>query len=737
MRAGCIAALGLLSLPGSAWAADHLVRDQAAYAAAVKKAAPGDRIILADGEWRDFQIVFTGNGRAGKPVTLTAQTPGRVILSGQSNLRIGGEHLVVSNLVFRDGYSPTREVVSLRRDSRTLARHARLTGIVIDNFTNPDRRAQDIWVAIYGEDNRVDHSWFAGKGNAGVTLAVIRPKGQGGENRHRIDHNYFGPRPPLGANGGETIRIGTSDESLGNSRTVVERNWFEKCDGEVEIVSVKSGGNIIRENMFVESQGALVLRHGNGNLVERNVFLGKGAPNTGGIRVINRDQIVRHNYLEGVTGTSFLSAIAVMNGVPDSSVNRYHQVANARIEQNSIIEAGRITFGAGADAERSAPPVDSRFDRNLIVNASGKGIVRVEGDASGIAMAGNVQTGPVADGLSGIVRQPVAVTRAANGLLYPTDPALAGVGAPRDLSPMARDAAGPSWYPKDKPDAATARTIEAPAAPGGLAKAVAAASAGDTVQIAAGTHRVTAPIPVAQQLTVSGPRTAVVEGATPTLFQLLPGGSLTIRGVTLSGAAAPKVPGNALVRAPLNVSTFNYRVVLEQVAVRDLTAPAFDVIATTPATFADAIAVRDSEFDGVSGAVVAAAAETDSKGLYSAERIELADNRFTRVATVADVTRLGTDESTFGPWFEMTGNNVAEGVPGRPAVRLSGVQHASIEQNRFDRAGGIEIAHSVGAPITRIAENRFAATPEPKISRLYPQGSPQIELTDNIVESRP
>lgn len=710
----------VLLAPAPVLAADHLVRDPAAYAAAVKKAAPGDRILLADGEWRDFQIVFTGQGTEAKPITLAAQTPGKVILSGQSNLRIGGAHLVVSGLVFRNGWSPTRELIAFRRDSKNVARNVRLTEIVVDHFTNPDRRAEDIWVAIYGADNRVDHSWFAGKGNAGVTLAVIRPKGQPQANRARIDHNYFGPRPPLGSNGGETIRIGTSDESLSESNSVIERNWFEKCDGEVEIVSIKSGANIIRGNMFVESQGAVVLRHGNGNLVERNVFMGGGKPSTGGIRVINRDQIVRDNYLEGVTGTSFLSAIAVMNGVPNSVINRYHQVANARIERNSIIEAARITFGAGADAERSAPPINSWFERNLIANADGKDIIRFEGAVTGMALAGNV-------------KQAVKLERATNGLLYSADPALAGAGAPRDLVVLKRSEAGPAWYPKDAPATATGREIAVPASEGALAKAVATSSTGDTVRVAAGTHRVAAPIPVAHSLTIAGPREAVIESAASTLFQLLPGGSIVLRGATLSGAASPTAAGNALVRAPQSVSTLNYSVTLDGVAVRDLAAPGYDVVAATPATFADKVEIRGSSFAKISGAVVAAAAETGSKGLYSAERVEIVDSSFADVATIADVARLGTDESTFGPRFILTGNSVSGGG----AVRLSGVQWIEIARNRFASAAGIEVANSVGAPVVRIADNRFAATPEPRVTNLYKQGKPDVMLTGNIAVARP
>ena len=75
---------------------------------------------------------------------------------------------------------------------------------------------------------------------------MIRPKGQPGANRARLDHNFFGPRPPLGSNGGETIRIGTSEESLSDSLTLVERNIFDRTNGEIEIISIKSGANVVR-----------------------------------------------------------------------------------------------------------------------------------------------------------------------------------------------------------------------------------------------------------------------------------------------------------------------------------------------------------------------------------------------------------------------------------------------------------------------------------------------------------
>src|SRR3546814_11710127 len=92
----------LVSTAHPALARDLLVADQAQYKTAVNKAQPGDTIILADGEWRDFQIVFTGTGTAAKPIALTAQTKGKVLITGQSNLRIGGKHLPIGRASCRE-----------------------------------------------------------------------------------------------------------------------------------------------------------------------------------------------------------------------------------------------------------------------------------------------------------------------------------------------------------------------------------------------------------------------------------------------------------------------------------------------------------------------------------------------------------------------------------------------------------------------------------------------------------
>ncbi|WP_368562932.1 polysaccharide lyase 6 family protein [Pseudoxanthomonas sp. UTMC 1351] len=695
----------------------HLVRNQQEYAGAVRALRPGDTLVLADGTWPDFQIVLTGKGAPGRPITLTAQTPGGVTLTGQSNLRMAGEHLVVSNLVFRNGWSPTGEVVSFRRSRTERANNSRVTGVVIDHFNLPDRSQSDHWVAMYGQGNRFDHNHVVGKTNAGATLVVVRDAEQGLDNRHRIDHNYFGPRPNLGSNGGETIRVGTSHESMSDSHTVVENNWFEGCNGEVEIVSNKSGGNIYRGNVFYRSRGALVLRHGDGNLVEDNVFLGGNEPHTGGIRVINRRQTVRNNYLEGLAGNGFASALTVMYGVPNSPANRYVQVDRAVIENNTFVNPRSIFLGAGMDQERSAAPINSRMSRNLIVNDDGHDPLRKLGDLTGIASVGNVQSPKKSIGFpDGVEARKVEMIRGDTGLLMPVG--VEGVGARRDLRPIARDEVGVAWYPKHKSVPAFDSGKSQVVSPGEdtLTSAFAAANAGDRLTLEAGDYLVNQVLLLDRLLTVEGPAKgdAVIMFSRSTLFDIAAGGSLKLSRLTLSGEAAPDEVGNAVIRARPGSGAANYLLILQDIRATNLNINrGFDVVSAGKGTLADLIALHRVTVEDVSGAVISAAAETDDRGTYNAELIEIEDSIFRGAAGPAvDLYRGGTDESTFGPKLRIAGSSFERvGRNSHASVRLRGVQRAELIGNRFIDSAGVRFTHSVGEPVLIAVRNQFTGTP--------------------------
>lgn len=706
-----------------------LVGTQEEYENAVDALEPGDTIVLANGEWRDFEILFTGKGEPDNPITLTAETKGEVVITGQSNLRMAGEYLVVSGLVFREGYTPTNTVISFRRTRGDLAYHSRVTETVIDRFNNPERQETDFWVMMYGKHNRFDHNHLVGKSNAGVTMAVRLDSEESQQNHHRIDHNYFGPRPVLGSNGGETLRIGTSQYSLTDSFTVVENNFFDRCDGELEIISIKSGRNTLRGNLFVESRGTLTFRHGNGNLVENNVFLGNGVDHTGGIRVINFDQVVRNNYLEGLTGHRFGGAFVVMNGVPDSPLNRYFQVDNAMIENNSIIDSDHIELAAGSDEERSATPVNSVFGSNLIHNEDGRNIITVHDDISGIDFRANalngVEDSPLSDGFD---NSGIELRRADNGLLYPVDDALADVGVSRDLQVLDRTSTGVSWYPKPGADNrfGAGETIGIDPGLDSLTDAAAGASAGDVIAMAPGEYLVTKTIVVDRPLTVQATEGAVtIEFERTALFELVDGGSLKLDGVTISGRAAPDVAGNSAIRTSRYSMLNNYMLVVENTTVEDLnTNHSFNFFTLAKHTFADRIEIAGSSFTDVTGHILEMNRETEDLGLYNGEYVSITGSSFRNIeGAIADIYRGGTDESTFGPHFELRSSSldsVGNGSRNKSeaSVRLHGVQDTDIVDNEFVGSQPVRVTHIVGEPVTVMSRNRFDGTPEPLLNEI-------------------
>lgn len=725
MRVQASGVLALLLMLGTAEASGEsaprprtlLVHDMVQYQRATAALQPGDTVTLADGTWRDARLVFKAKGRDGQPVRLTAQTPGKVILSGQSDLRLSGEYLEVSNLVFRDGWAPGGEAVSFRTSRSERANHSRVTGVVIDGYSKPDRNEADHWVALYGQDNRFDHNQLLGKTNRGTTLVVVRDDEQGLDNRHRIDHNWFGPRPNLGSNGGETIRVGTSHDSLSDSHTVVEDNWFEGCDGEVEIVSNKSGGNIYRGNVFFQSRGSMVLRHGSGNLVERNVFLGGGKAHTGGVRVINGHQTIRDNYFEGLDGENFAAALSVMYGAVDAPKNRYAQVEHALIERNTWIAPRQLLLGTGKDEERNAAPRDSRFANNLIVNGKADPLT-VQGDIGGIAFEGNVQSPAASTAFpSGVDAREIKLQRAATGLLVPSQP-LANTGAPLDLKPIARDAVGVGWYPKDAVRAALDSGATREVAPGEdtLTRAVKDATPGARLQLRSGRYTVNEVLSLSHPLTLQGPvsGTAQLQFSRPILFDLQPGAALRLSRLTIDGSQSPDEAGNAVVRIAPGSNTANYTVLIEDSQLLHLDGNrGFDVIAAGKGTMADLIALRRVQASDVSGHVLSAAAETDDAGTYNAERVEIIDSTFARIgAAVVDLYRGGTDESTFGPALEVRDSTFTQvGRSADASLRLRGVQHAQLSGNTFRDGAPVRFTHSVGTPSLVATRNRFDGTP--------------------------
>lgn len=713
-------AIGLIAISAISFtsnAAEFLVKTPQAFESTVSKLAPGDTIKLANGTWNDFEILFTGKGSKKQPITLTAETKGEVILSGLSNLRLAGEYLVVSGLVFKNGYTPSSEVIAFRQNKTEYAYHSRVTETVIEDYSNPDKQESDYWVGIYGQYNRFDNNYLAGKRNKGVTVAVRLNSENSQQNHHQIDHNYFGPRPIFGSNGGETLRIGTSHHSLTNSFTLVENNYFDQCNGEVEIISVKSGKNQIRNNVFFESRGTLTLRHGNGNLIENNVFFGNGVDHTGGIRVINKDQIIRNNYMEGLTGYRFGSGFTVMNGVPNSSINRYHQVENALIENNSMINVDHIQLAAGSDAERSAAPLNSKFQNNFVFNENTKQPFTLFDDISGIAFADNVSNSkPLNELKSGFKVQDIKLERAENGLLYPVGK---NIGVDKSITPIKKSQTGPAWYAKTAAETAFASGKEVTVKPQGdaLFNAVQAANNGDVIVLADGDFDERKVIVIDKTLTIKAKNSqkaelSVERGA---LFELVDGGSLTLDGLVISGKNSPDSSGNTLIRTKKWGMTANYRLVVQNSLIKDLDINhSFHFFVSGNGAFANDITLKNNTFSNITGDILRLDKELEDLGIYNAEYVTLADNTFSDVeGALVKLYRGGSDESTFGPHLNMSNNTVTNVGNGKrnkskSSLYLHGVQVSNVLDNTLAKSAPVVVEHTVGEPKTTIQNNKLS-----------------------------
>src|ERR1700704_5913363 len=79
-----------------------------------KEALAGDVIVLANKEWKDVIFILTCTGTENQPITVKAQTPGKVMITGHSQLKIGGNYIIVDGLYFTSGYAGDDAVIDFR-----------------------------------------------------------------------------------------------------------------------------------------------------------------------------------------------------------------------------------------------------------------------------------------------------------------------------------------------------------------------------------------------------------------------------------------------------------------------------------------------------------------------------------------------------------------------------------------------------------------------------------------------
>ena len=691
---------------------------------AIKNARAGDNIVLANGIWKDVQIKFIGEGTENNPITIKAETAGKVFIEGVSDLKFGGKYLVVDGLHFRNGHSPSDAVVEFRVDENTIGNHCTITNCAIKDFNKMHRDDTDLWVQFWGRHNTLSNSYIAGKTNRGPTIRVDLEGNESINNYHKIINNHFGPRPPKGGASGETIQIGNSFSSMSPSYTMVANNLFEECNGEVEIISSKTNFNEFRNNVFYKSEGSLVTRHGNYCTIDGNYFIGDGKnENIGGIRIINTGHWVTNNYFYNIKGKNFRSALAVMNGIPKSPQNRYNQVTDVVVAYNTYINCDSPwQFGVGQNLSqedvlpsseiRSARPIRTIIANNVIYNEKGDTSPILEHDkADGVTFKSNAINNQgvnfkAYDGLeavsfdvkviaenitipsSKITIEPykgfefekiskdlVGNSRAKNNCIG----AFASTNI-KDPQILDRSKYGPSWYSVEA-EAPEPKTLAVDNAEN-LQSKINEANNGDIVLLEAGNYEIQKSLIINKKLTIqSSDKSKVVlnysGGENSPLFELQPKGFLNLKNVTLKGNnshyAFASLKENmfthfGLTIADCDISDFNY------------------VLKVYKESFAEHISFENISISNCENGLELSE-ETNDLGDYNTEYLTINNCRFSNVkSSVIDYYRGGYDESTIGGNLLVTNSTFTNcGAQEKSGILINshGIVNVDISNNTF------------------------------------------------------
>ncbi len=374
-------------------------------AEAVNSSQNGGIFIVRNGTYNDFEASFEVVASENNRVIIKAETIGGVTLTGESHF------------VFKKSAFVTLEGFVINgQGEETLVKlegcnHIRISRNVFELKTTESIK----WVFVGGvwndntypfqypsHHNKIDHNVFQNKETTGHYITIDGSFDNTNSNEvyyqsqyDTINYNYFKNNGPRAVNEQESIRIGWSEMSLSSGYTTVAHNLFENCDGDPEIVSVKSCDNIIKHNTFVASYGTLSLRHGNRNRVEGNYFFGNEKPigtspagstlYTGGIRIYGTDHMIINNYMEGLNGTRWDAPITLTLGDAisgqSSSLSKHFRAERVTISYNTLVDNSHgIEIGYDNNNNYTKKLKDITVANNLITGSENSLVEIVDSD---------------------------------------------------------------------------------------------------------------------------------------------------------------------------------------------------------------------------------------------------------------------------------------------------------------------------------------------------------------------
>lgn len=210
-------------------------------------------------------------------------------LRGKSNLVInGGGNYTLSNISILDGdksYNVTNHIVDISAPNITFVNFSMISIKVANDDVDYFR------VRPSGKNFSLYNSIFDGKYNKGVFLRFDIP--YNAMIQSCVFRNF---EAGSFTNGGEMIRLSTSDYENTEANATINQCYFFNCNGDPETLSVKCSANTVKNCIFEKCSGRLVLRHAHKIKVENCLF------SECGMRVYGTDHVFTNIQLNDNAG---------------------------------------------------------------------------------------------------------------------------------------------------------------------------------------------------------------------------------------------------------------------------------------------------------------------------------------------------------------------------------------------------------------------------------------------------
>ncbi|KAK9761775.1 hypothetical protein K7432_013078 [Basidiobolus ranarum] len=318
------------------------------------KATPGSCFILNDGDYSAIGDIRNAKGTRDAPIVIRAKNIGKAVLTQIMSFR-DNAYVVLDGFTF-NGPSQRIEIVGCQS--------CRITRSSF-KIRDPTDGGNYDWVVVKANSDsvRIDRCDFGPKKAQGSPI-IIASNGASKTDpiatNFQVDHSYFHDLIPTSSNGGEAIALGNTHPDFPNgpeSGAYVQYNLFESCDGDPEIISVKSSKATIRYNTIRNSAGGIVLRNTDNSKVYCNVIDGKNKKGSAGVRIHGTGHIVSNNLIYDIEGRTL--ALSPKRG------DSHRAASKSELVHNTLFGPIEMSWNENP-TDPSLFPSENTFANNII-----------------------------------------------------------------------------------------------------------------------------------------------------------------------------------------------------------------------------------------------------------------------------------------------------------------------------------------------------------------------------------